>query len=199
MEIFNSDGGSIGTGGNISITTGGNLTATSGNLNAEINNSSGGTIGSDAAITITAAGISTRGSLDAEIDNAGGSIGGDATINMNVDGTARVTNATIQILGNDPGGSAAINFNGGTYNVGGTFLSSIDGNGTITFTNTDVHANIIKAGVFGTNGTLIIGGSGSNTISADTLLKLYAPGSNGLLKVCCQRHAEQRHGDGSGR
>ncbi|HWY40382.1 MAG TPA: hypothetical protein VNX27_06275, partial [Chthoniobacterales bacterium] len=42
--------------------------------------------------------------------------------------------------------------------------------------------NIVAAGVFGANGSLIIGGSGSNTISANTLLQLYAPGSNGLLK-----------------
>ena len=37
---------------------------------------------------------------------------------------------------------------------------------------------MLKAGVFGTNGVLNIGGG---TLSADTTLKLYAPGSNGQL------------------
>ena len=74
--------------------------------------------------------------------------------------------------------SAAINFNGGNYNAGGTFLAYIDGNGTITFNNASAHADVLKAGVFGTNGVLNIGGG---TLSADTTLKLYAPGSNGQL------------------
>src|SRR5205814_10593673 len=54
---------------------------------------------------------------------------------------------SIAIYGSDPGGSAAINFNGGSYDVGGTFRSTVDGDGTITFANTDVHADIIKVGV----------------------------------------------------
>ncbi len=37
---------------------------------------------------------------------------------------------------------------------------------------------MIKAGAFGSNGTLTIGGG---AISADTILKLYAPGSNGSI------------------
>jgi hypothetical protein len=71
-----------------------------------------------------------------------------------------------------------ININGGNYNVGGTFLSYIDGNGTITFNNASAHADVLKAGVFGSNGTLTIGGG---TLSGDTTLKLYAPGSNGTI------------------
>ena len=55
---------------------------------------------------------------------------------------------------------------------------SIDGNGTITFNNASAHADVLKAGVFGTNGVLNIGGG---MLSADTTLKLYAPGSNGQL------------------
>jgi hypothetical protein len=144
----------------------------------------GGTIGGNATVQV---GIPTGLSADhlfVVIDSSsGGSVGGNETINMNVSGRATVNNeATVQILGPDPTGSAAINFNGGTYEIGGTFYNTIDGNGTITFNNTDIHANVVQAGVFGANGSLIIGGSGSNTISADTLLKLYAPGANGLLK-----------------
>ena len=64
--------------------------------------------------------------------------------------------------------------NGGSYNAGGTFLALIDGNGAMTFNNANVHADTVKVGVFGSNGTLRIGGG---IISANTLLHLYA--SNG--------------------
>jgi hypothetical protein len=99
---------------------------------------------------------------------------------MNVSSSATVTNdATVAIYGSDGAvGGAAININGGSYNVGGTFLSYIDGNGTITFNNATAHADVLKAGVFGANGVLNIGGG---MLSADTELKLYAPGSNGAL------------------
>src|SRR5439155_10657994 len=69
-------------------------------------------------------------------------------------------------------------FNGGDYEVGGTFLSTIDGNGTIAFNSTTVNADTLKAGVFGPNGKLMIGGG---SLSANTLMKLYATGSNGAI------------------
>ena len=98
---------------------------------------------------------------------------------MNVTGNATVTtDATIQIFGSDAAKTAAININGGNYDVGGTFFNVIDGNGTIAFNNASVHADVLKVGAFGTNGVLNIGGG---TLSADTTLKLYAPGSNGQL------------------
>jgi hypothetical protein len=173
--------------GTISLAARVDVNATSlktiGPFEAYIDNSGGGTVGSDATVHVGTTGNVTTDSLFVQINNTNGSIAGNATVDVGVGGTATVTNnATVQILGNDPTGSAAIFVIGGSYSVGGTFLSSIDGNGTITFTNTDVHAKVVQAGVFGANGSLIIGGSGSNTISADTLLKLYAPGSNGLLK-----------------
>ena len=52
-----------------------------------------------AAINLTANTLSVGGSLDALIDNTVGSIGGNAAINMNVSGTATVTNdATVADL-----------------------------------------------------------------------------------------------------
>ena len=41
-----------------------------------------------------------------------------------------------------------------------------------------MHADIVKIGAFGNNGSLTIGGG---SISGDTLLKLYATGSNGII------------------
>src|SRR4029077_20101885 len=66
----------------------------------------------------------------------------------------------------------------GNYDVGGAILSYIDGNGTITLNNATAHADVLKAGIFGANGVLNIGGG---MLSANTELKLYAPGSNGQL------------------
>src|SRR5205814_8132004 len=104
---------------------------------------------------------------------------GNATINMDVAGTATVaTDATVAIYGSDSAAAAAINFNGGSYDVAGTFLSSIDGDGTIAFNNATAHADVLKVGALGTNGVLNIGGG---TLSADTTLELYASGSNGQL------------------
>jgi len=145
----------------------------------QILNYGGASIGGHAAINLTANTLRVGSNLDSTIDNSGGTIAGDAAINMNVSNTATITNnATFQILGSDGAESAAINLNGGNYNVGGTFLSYIDGNGTITFNNASAHADVLKAGVFGANGVLNIGGG---TLSADSTLKLYAPGSNGQL------------------
>jgi filamentous hemagglutinin len=189
------NGSGIGTGGSIqgnaaiNLNLSGNLTITGSDLNSsgipgdaffEILNN-GGAIGGNAMVSVSAGTINkVSGSLDAIIDNTGGIIGGNAAINMNVSGTANVTtDATFEILGSDGvAKGAAINFNGGSYAVGGTFLGMIDGNGAITFNNTSVRADIVKVGVFGTNGTLTIGGG---AISANTLLKLYAPGNNGTL------------------
>jgi hypothetical protein len=96
-----------------------------------------------------------------------------------VAGNANVANdATLAIYGSDGAAGSAINVFGGNYNVGGTFLTYIDGTGTISFNNASAHADVLKAGVFGANGSLIVGGG---TLSADTTLKLYAPGSNGQL------------------
>jgi len=155
-----------------------------GDLFTQILNYGGASIGGNAMISVNANTMSVGGNLDALIDNTGGTIGasteGGATINMNVSSTASVTNdATIAIYGSDGAvGGAAININGGNYNVGGTFLSYIDGDGTITFNNASAHADVLKAGVFGANGALNISGG---TLSADSILKLYAPGSNGQL------------------
>src|SRR5207248_10961275 len=105
--------------------------------------------------------------------------GDGGVIGMDVAGNANIANdATIAFYGSDGAAAAAILINGGNYNVGGTFLTYMDGNGAITFNNASAHADILKAGVFGANGVLNINGG---MLSADTTLKLYAPGSNGHL------------------
>jgi hypothetical protein len=194
IDNFNNSGG--GTGGTIGGNAAINLNITNtlqigGAADFLIQNEASpggtaGTIGGNATINVSAANI-TANSLVAQIDNTGGTIGasteGSAIINMNVSGTASVTNdATVAIYGSDGAvGGAAININGGNYDVtsvGHTFLTYIDGNGTITFNNATAHADVLKTGVFGANGVLNIGGG---MLSADTELKLYASGGNGVL------------------
>jgi hypothetical protein len=176
LRLLN-NGGEIGTGGIVSLDVFGNITA-HGDAIFEIQNN-GGIMDNSTGIVVAAGNISAN-SLSAQIDNReGGVISGAGLIEMDVAGTANVTNnATLAFYGSDGAGASAILVNGGSYNVGGTFLTYMDGNGAITFNNASAHADILKAGVFGTNGALNIGGG---TLSADTTLKLYAPGSNGQL------------------
>ena len=112
----------------------------------QILNYGGASIGGHASINVTANTLSVGGNLDSRIDNTNGTIGGNAAISMNVSGTATITNdATFQIFGSDGAKSASIDFNGGNYDASGTFLASIDGNGTITFNNASAHADVLKA------------------------------------------------------
>jgi hypothetical protein len=176
VELLN-NAGEIDTGGSIALAVSGAITAL-GDATFELQNTSG-IIGHDATMSLTAANISAN-SLSAQIDNSnGGVIGGGALILMNIAGNANfANNATVAFYGSDGAAASAILINGGNYNVGGTFLTYMDGNGSITFNNASAHADILKAGVFGANGVLNIGGG---TLSADTTLELYAPGSNGQL------------------
>jgi FecR protein len=176
LELLN-NGGEIGKGGIISLAVAGNLT-THGAAIFDIENT-GGIMDQITAIGVTAGNISAD-SLSAQIDNRGGGvISGGGLIEMDVAGNANIaTDATVAFYGSDGAATSAILINGGNYNVGGTFLTYMDGNGSITFNNASAHADVLKAGVFGANGVLNIGGG---NLSADTILKLYAPGSNGQL------------------
>jgi hypothetical protein len=176
LELLN-NGGEIGTGGIISLATSGNITA-QGDAIFEIQNN-GGIMDHNTAIAVSAGNIRAN-SLSAQIDNRqGGVISGVGLIEMDVAGNANIANdATIAFYGSDGAAASGILINGGNYNVGGTFLTYMDGTGSITFNNASAHADILKAGVFGANGVLNIGGG---NLSADTILKLYAPGSNGQL------------------
>ncbi len=192
VSISNFDGGNIGGSALINAAVSGDISAPNevefSILNNDVSGGGGGMIASNATINVSANNISTAGVLFAQIRNdGGGSIGGNATINMNVSGTADVaSDATFEILGSDDASAATINFNDGSYDAGGTFLAFIDGNGTIAFNNTSVHADVLKVGVFGANGVLNIGGG---TLSADTTLKLYASGSSGQLNFIPTSHS----------
>ena len=97
-------------------------------------NADGGTIGGSATLEVTTKDLSSGRSLFVGILNSTndggltGTVASNATLNFNVSGTATVaTDATFQINGSDSAASSTINFNGGTYNVGGKFVGFMDG------------------------------------------------------------------------
>jgi hypothetical protein len=125
-NYLNLGGGTIGGDARVNVSA---ASLSTGDFFAQILNYGGASIGGDAAINITVDTLSVGCNLDSRIDNSSsGTIGGNATIDMNVSGSATVTtDATFQIFGSDGAASAAINFNGGSYDAGGTFLAYIDG------------------------------------------------------------------------
>jgi hypothetical protein len=194
-SINNQNGSVINGNAGISINIAGDI-GSGGDAQFQIMNGStaevaGGHIAGKASIDVTAADI-TSNSVLAEINSSnGGSVGSNASINLNVSGTVTTAeDVALEIVSSTPAlsrqaGTAAaaslntIDINGGTYQVGGTFLASISGgDGTITLSTASLHADTVKVGALGTNGVLNIGGG---PISADTLLKLYASGSNGTI------------------
>jgi hypothetical protein len=186
--LIDNRAGTIGGNATINFSEGSTTVNSTGNVSFLILNgpySSGqgvtpqGGVINDGAVIEIATGSFNVDSLLAEIDNTEGQIKGDATISFNVPGAAGVAgDATFAIYGSGGAGSASVTFDSGNYQVGGTFLAYIDQSGTISFNTASAHADVLKAGVFGANGALNIGGG---TLSADSQLKLYAPGSNGQI------------------
>ena len=179
LEIITPVHQTVNSGANLFLTVGNNLTTDAGGDTTLFINNNINEVVNGANIFAEIGGNLTTNNLTLELLNNGGEIGTGGTVSLAVGGDANITNnATVAIYGSNGAADSAILINGGNYNVGGTFLTYIDGNGAITFNNASAHADVLKAGVFGANGALNIGGG---TLSADTTLKLYAPGSNGQL------------------
>jgi hypothetical protein len=86
-----------------------------------------------------------------------------------------------------PGGTIKLTSAGGDVNVSGTVradkgaveIRNTGSNGVINVTNANLRGDTVKALALGSDGQLVISGG---TISADTLINLYAGGSNGTVK-----------------
>src|SRR5205823_2892495 len=139
-QIDNSNGGSIGSGANVTLNVGGNLTtqgdATFQILNFDDGSGSGpGTIGSDATVDVTANNISTGGALSAGIINFGGTISGNATLNVTSNNISTGGNLSASII--NPRGTtisldAAVNVSAASISTVGTLNAAIvNGAGTI--------------------------------------------------------------------
>jgi hypothetical protein len=171
-----------GTGGNVNLnTTNGTVS-----INAPIKVSSndtpgggvpirksnaGGKINIQSNATNVAINISNTGQLLSLLDATAAGPGGKITI------LATATGSRVNVTG-DPGSAGAppadtIRADRGTVDVRNTGAG-----GFVSLTTTQIAADTVKIGALGSNGTLSIGGG---RITADTLLKLYATGSNGSI------------------
>jgi hypothetical protein len=119
--------------------------------------------------------------------------GGNITLDSRkTSGTAISVTSSAQLLAllshaaPGPGGTIKLTSAGGEVKVQGTVradrgnveLRNNGPSGAIKIENATLHGNVVKAMAMGSNGQLNIGGG---TISADTLIHLYAGGSNGQV------------------
>jgi fibronectin-binding autotransporter adhesin len=113
--------------------------------------------------------VTSTGQLLSLLDAAAPGPGGTITI------LATGANSRITATGPPPGGAItdSIRADRGSIDIRHTGL-----NGTITLTNSNILADIVKVGALGNNGVLTIGGG---VINANTVLKLYAIGPNGSV------------------
>ncbi len=78
------------------------------------------------------------------------------------------------------GANSAVNVNGATLRAdnGTVEVDNSGSSGTVNLTNAAIHANALKVSAMGPNGTLNIGGG---TLDANSVIELYAVGSNGSV------------------
>jgi hypothetical protein len=188
-----------GNGGQLDFTTNGSLAINSPiSATTGLNSTSGMTGGSGGTVNLTANNTITLNSKIEVSSNDGGrrksARGGHININSTATGgTAISVSSSAQLLAllnaaaPGPGGSIKFTSAGGAINMSGTAQADrgtieITNNGAtggqINLTNATLMADTIKVGALAPNGTLNIGGG---TISADSLIKLYAGGSSGTV------------------
>ena len=159
-------------------------------LNQPQNWSSGGTRGSIKIVSNNPVTVNTALKVSDVTSQRGGQISID---NRATTGTAiSITNsgqllALLNAASTDHGSMITFKSAGGDVDVNGGTIQADKGtidirnqgsSGAINLTNATLNASTIKVGALGNNGTLNVGGG---TISADSVIKLYAGGSNGTV------------------
>jgi hypothetical protein len=187
------DGGQLDIVSSDTIDVNAPITATTGqNANSGLTGGKGGTVNLTADNTIT---VNDKIEVSSDDGNRRKSArGGNVNvIGKKISGTAISVTSSAQLLAllnsAAPGPSGSIKFvsSGGDINVNGATMQADRGtidvrnngaSGTVTINNATLNASTIKVGALGNNGTLNVGGG---TISADTIINLYAGGSNGTV------------------
>lgn len=187
----------MGAGGVVDIQAGGTITATSTVLvsSNEVvkadapagfpvrRSASGGDITLASSKTSgTAISVSSSAQLLSLLNNSAPGPGGTILIkasspgnNANNESNIIIDNTDIIVSGSNP----PTEIHGAIIADRGTVEVRHEGaDGTIGIADANIAADIVKVGALGTNGVLTIGGG---QISADGLLKLYAPSSNGTI------------------
>lgn len=185
----NAGGGGLTVNAPISATTGLNSkNGTDGGNGGTVNLNSSNTITLNNKIEVSSNGVSNprrRSASGGHINIKSTATGGTA---INVSSSAQLL-ALLNASAPGPGGSIKFTSAGGAINMSGTVQADrgtieITNNGgggpggQVNLTNATLLADTIKVGALAPNGTLNIGGG---SISADTMLKLYAGGSNGTI------------------
>lgn len=197
---FGGDGGTltVSTAGDLSL-AGTTITATTGQLQsaADPPTGAGGTVN----LTSTRGQVSIDGTVQVSSNETGipnrRSSASGGKVNIRSDATTGVAvniSDSAQLLAllvdaaPGPGGLITIRATGGTssINAGGQMRADHGGidirhtgtAGTVNLNNPTLQADIIKAAALGPNGTLQINGG---MLNANSVLKLYAPGSNGQI------------------
>ncbi len=175
-----------------SITVNAPITATSGaNATALFTGGAGGNVSLVSAGTVNVgAVVKVSDSTAGRASRSGGNISIDS---RSTAGTAISVTNSAQLLsllsGAAPGPGGTIKFSsaGGAVNVNGGTIRADRGtvdvrnngaNGAVNLTNANLNADVVKIGALGAGGQLVINGG---TISANTAIELYAPGSNGQV------------------
>jgi hypothetical protein len=187
------NGGQLDLTSNNSLTVNAPISATTGqNSTIGMTGGAGGTVNLTANNTITLNNKIEVSSDDGNrrVSASGGHINikSNATggVAINVTSSAQLL-ALLNAAAPGPGGSIKFTSAGGAINMSGTAQADrgtieITNNGTssgqINLANASLAADTVKVGALAPNGTLNIGGG---TINADTLIKLYAGGSNGTI------------------
>ncbi|MGI8432953.1 MAG: FecR domain-containing protein [Chthoniobacterales bacterium] len=168
----NPTGTPAGNGGTVNITSGGTVNVnavgqTSGNGSGGSNSVTGGNINlTSSRATGVAINVNNTGQLLALLEQVTPGPGGKITILATGASSSVAVNGGVEA----DKGTVDIRHTGanGVVNLG-------DATGTSSVT---LNGDIVKAGALGANGVLNIGGG---SLSADSVLKLYAPSSNGTL------------------
>ncbi len=176
----------IGEGGTVSIETPGTIT-----VNSTIQVSSDDIPGFQPSGTLPAGRRSASGGdISLTSHNSGLPSNNAVAINLNnsaqllslLDFDAPGPGGTITILATGANSDAnvrgVVEADRGTVDIRNTGDNSRLFLGDVTGFSIFMSADVIKAGAFGANGQLIVG---NGTLSADSILKLYAPGSNGEI------------------
>ena len=187
------DGGILNITSSDSISVDNPISATTGqNSNSVMTGGKGGTVNLTATNTIN---LNNKIEVSSNDGNRRRSARGG---NINIiskakSGTAIAVSSSAQLLAllnslaPGPGGSIKLTSAGGDININGGTIQADRGtidvrnngdSGIINLTNAVLNASTIKVGALGNNCTLTIGGG---TISADSLIKLYAGGSSGTV------------------
>jgi mannose-6-phosphate isomerase-like protein (cupin superfamily) len=171
--IIDTNGMPAGAGGTVNLTSSnGLLSLTNGTIQVS---------SADAAGTANRRASGSGGTISLESDLP-------ATTAISVSNTGQIL-SLLSAAAPGPGGKITIlaQGSGSIVNVAAKLIEADGGlvdirqtnSGVVSLTGTDIRADIVKVAALGADGQLIITGG---SLSADTLLKLYAPGSAGLIE-----------------